>query len=175
MALFATLAMRKMQLTQKQNENQYKQLQICQKLQDLAYMGTALQDGVISPDEIGNLGGTDFATVMAGSLTMMHNAAVRAKGNWSIFERGLAWQQSMNPNAFANINVNDYLQNAWLGMIQQGIEQEHRALEAKIKAEETKLQKEKTKIEIEGKAIDAELQSIDQGIDKGAKALAPKL
>ena len=175
MALFATLAMRKMQLTQKQNENQWKQMQMCQKLQDLAFLGSALQDGVLSPDEIANLGGTDLDQGLMASMRMIGNAVAYSNTNISKIGIYLQGQMNINPDQFQNVNLADLMRNYQLSIFQQGIERQHRELEAKIKAEETKLQKQKTKIEIEGKAIDAELQAIDQGIDKGAKALAPKL
>lgn len=177
MALFATLAMRKMQLTQKQNENQWKQMQMCQKLQDLTFLGTALQDGMLTPDEIAGLGDTDLMGALGISCMMLGNANAYANGviNLPDMQKYLAGITQLNQNQFAGLKPEDIQNQFKFGIFQQAIERQNRELEGKIKAEEAKLQKQKLKIEIEGKAIDAELQALDQGIDKGAKALAPKL
>ena len=188
MALFATIAMRKMQLTQQQNANQWDQMQICRELTDVAAIGAALADGKIEAHELSGMtgvsvfGGNGRGSIIDAAKKNYEAAVTYANTNID------AWQAHYDqfhprPESFKDDDAKiafetareQAREQAIQGLIEQYLKEKEKEISAMIKAEETKLQMKKTQIEIRGKAIDAEMQSLDQGIDKGAKALAPKL
>ena len=174
MALFATIAIRKMNLTQRQHENQLKQMKISQQLQELSALGTALADGVISPHEIARISGSQMARALGMSDEMLRGAQDHVDANSDeltsrieeLIETGrLTWDKDQS----------DIQKEVEAGLWKQGIQAQFEKLKEAIAFEETRIKEEQVKTQVEGQTIEAEMQSLDQGLQKGAKELAPKL
>ena len=179
--MYAIFTMRKLQLTQRINQLQYRQMQLSQRLMDLATYAGNVADGILTPEEFMSSPASIFgvqtnflnssipkALFQAGTATQMHINNIMNMNAMSGGQYGMLVDPS-NPNSiYANqfFIFNSYFKPA--------LEAAGKAEAAKIKKLETNIQMEKQQIETQLKAAEAELKSVEEAETKGIEASAPK-
>lgn len=179
--MYAIFTMRKLQLTQRINQLQYRQMQLSQRLMDLATYAGNVADGILTPGEFMNSPASIFGVQMnflnssipkalfqAGTATNMYMANIHNMNMLSGGQYGMAVDPSNPQSIYANqfFVFNSYLK--------QALEAAGKAEAAKIKKLETEIQLEKQQIDTQLKAAETELKSVEEAETKGIESSAPK-
>ena len=179
--MYAIFTMRKLQLTQRINQLQYRQMQLAQRLADLSAYAGNIADGIITPNEFTNSPASIFGVQMnylnssipkalyqAGTATQMYMTNINNMNTMSGGHYGMAVDPS-NPNS---IYVNQvFVFNSYL---KQALEAAGKAEAAKIKQMETNIQSEKLQIDTQLKAAEKELEGVEDAESKGIERSTPK-
>lgn len=173
--------MRKLQLTQRINQLQYRQMELAQRLQDLAVYAGNVADGVISPSEFMSSPASIFGAQMnffnnsvpkslfeAARSSQIYNANIMNMNAASNGQYGMAVDPTNPGSIFAN---QYFIFNAFF---KQALDAAGKAEAAKVKRLETDIQNQKLQIDTQLKAAEAELKSVEEAEQKGIEASAPK-
>lgn len=179
--MYAIFTMRKLQLTQRINQLQYRQMELAQRLQDLAVYAGNVADGVISPSEFMS----SPASIFGAQMNFFNNSVPK-----SLFEAARSSQiynaNIMNMNAASNgqygmavdpTNPNSIFANQYFvfnAFFKQALDAAGKAEAAKVKRLETDIQNQKLQIDTQLKAAEAELKQVEEAEQKGIEASAPK-
>lgn len=179
--MYAIFTMRKLQLTQRINQLQYRQMQLHQRLMDLATYAGNIADGILTPGEFMNSPASIFgvqtnflnssipkALFQAGTATQMYMNNINNMNAMSGGQYGMAVDPS-NPNS---IYVNQFF--IFNSFLKQALEAAGKAEAAKIKKMETSIEEQKKQIDTQLKAAEAELKAVEEAESKGIEASAPK-
>ena len=173
--------MRKLQLTQRINQLQYRQMQLAQRLADLSAYAGNIADGIITPNEFMNSPASIFGVQMnylnssipkalyqAGTATQMYMTNINNMNAMSGGQYGMAVDPG-NPNS---IYVNQFF--VFNSYLKQALEAAGKAEAAKIKQMETNIQSEKLQIDTQLKAAEKELEGVEEAESKGIERSTPK-
>ncbi len=179
--MYAIFTMRKLQLTQRINNLQYRLMELSQKLQDLSVYAGNVADGVISPDEFMSSPASIFGANMnffnnsvpqalfeASRSSQIYNANVMNMNAASGGQYGMLVDPS-NPNS---IYANQYF--VFNSFFKQALDAAGKAEAAKVKRLETDINNQKLMIETQLKAAEAELQKVEEQESKNIERTAPK-
>lgn len=179
--MYAIFTMRKLQLTQRINQLQYRQMQLSQRLMDLSTYASHIADGIITPGEFMNSPASIFGVQMnflnssvpkalfqAGTATQMYMNNIQNANAASGGQYGMAVDPS-NPNS---IYANQFF--IFNSFLKQSLEAAGKAEAAKIKQMETSIQQENLQISTQLKAAEAELKGVEDAESKGIERSAPK-
>lgn len=168
--MYVVFAMRKMMLTSRINQIQYRLTQLSQKLADLALFGANVEDGVITPNEFMNSPASLYGAQIQFGQQAMQQAVPQAQLQMQMY---LQYQQAMgNAGAMGQMMPNNGLMfNAFL---RQSLESVAKSINKRIAAEENKIQMEKTRLETQQKIIQAELEQCEKAEEEGIRRSAPK-
>ena len=179
--MYAIFTMRKLQLTQRINNLQYRLMQLSQRLQDLSVYAGNVADGVISPSEFMNSPASIFgantnffnnsvpkALFEASRASQAYNANVMNMNMASNGQYGMAVDPS-NPNG---IYANQFF--VFNAFFKQALDAAGKAEAAKVKRLETDITTQKLMIETQLKAAEAELKSVEDTESKNIERTAPK-
>ncbi len=179
--MYAIFTMRKLQLTQRINQLQYRQMELAQRLQDLAVYAGNVADGVISPSEFMSSPASIFGAQMnffnnsvpkslfeAARSSQIYNANIMNMNMASNGQYGMAVDPS-NPNS---IYANQFF--VFNAFFKQALDAAGKAEAANVKRLETDIQNQKLQIETQLKAAEAELKSVEEAEQKGIESSAPK-
>ena len=179
--MYAIFTMRKLQLTQRINQLQYRQMQLAQRLADLSAYAGNIADGIITPNEFMNSPASIFGVQMnylnssipkalyqAGTATQMYMTNINNMNAMSGGQYGMA----VDPSKPNSIYVNQvFVFNSYL---KQALEAAGKAEAAKIKQMETNIQSEKLQIDTQLKAAEKELEGVEDAESKGIERSTPK-
>lgn len=179
--MYAIFTMRKLQLTQRINQIQFKLMQLSQRLQDLSVYAGNVADGIISPSEFMN----SPASIFGANMNFFNNSVPK-----SLFEASRASQaynmNIMNMNAASNgqygmavdpSNPNSVYANQFFvfnAFFKQALDAAGKAEAAKIKRLETDIENQKLMLETQLKAAQAELDTAQKAEEEGIKNSTPK-
>ena len=180
--MYAIFTMRKMQLTQRINNLQYRLMQLSQKLQDLSVYAGNVADGIISPSEFLSSPASIFGANMnyfnrsvpkalfeASQSTQMYNANMINMNMASGGQYGMAVDPS---------NFNSMLQQnqffVFNSFFKQALDAAGKAEAAQVKRLETDITNQKLMIETQLKAAETELQKVEDAESKNIEKTAPK-
>ena len=179
--MYAIFTMRKLQLTQRINQLQYRQIQIQQRLTDLAAYAGNIADGIITPGEFMNSPASIFGVQLnflnssipkalfeAGSATNMYMNNIH---NMNVLSGG-QYGTAVDPSNPQSLYVNQFF--IFNSFLKQALEAAGKAEAAKIKKLETEIQQEKLQIDTQLKAAETELKNVEEAESKGIEASAPK-
>ena len=179
--MYAIFTMRKLHLTQRINDLQFKLMQISQKFTDLSVYAGNVADGVISPSEFLNSPASIFGVNMnffnnsvpkalfeASQASQAYNMNLLNMNSASGGHYGMAVDSS-NPQA---IFANQFF--VFSAFFKQALDAAGKAEAANIKRIEADIQAQKQMIETQLKAAQAELQEVEKQEDANIKASAPK-
>ena len=168
--MYALFAMRKMELTSRINQIQYRLMQLSQKLTDIALFGANVQDGMITPDEFMNSPASLFGAQLQFGHQAMQLAVPQAQAQMNMY---LQYQAAM-----ANSGVMNPMQpnNALMfnSFLRQALESVAKGMQKRIAAEENKIQMEKTRLETQLKAAQSELEQCEKAEEDGIKRSTPR-
>lgn len=179
--MYAIFTMRKLQLTQRINNLQFRLMQLSQRLQDLSVYAGNVADGVMSPSEFMNSPASIFGANMnyfnnsvpkalfqASRSSQAYNANIMNMNRASNGQYGMAVDPS-NPNS---IYANQYF--VFNSFFKQALDAAGKAEGAKVKRLETDISNQKLMIETQLKAADTELQKVEEQETKNIERTAPK-
>ena len=179
--MYAIFTMRKLQLTQRINNLQYRLMQISQKLQDLSVYAGNVADGLITPSEFMNSPASIFGVNMnyfnssvpkalyqASMSTNMYNNNILRMNQMSGGQYSLAVDPSRPDSIFNN---QFFIFNSFF---KQALDAAGKAEAAKVKRLESDLQAEKLTIDTQLKAAEKELESVEKAEEKGIDRSTPK-
>lgn len=173
--------MRKLQLTQRINNLQYRLMELSQRLQDLSVYAGNVADGIISPGEFMSSPASIFganlnffnnsvpkALFQASRSSQMYNANLLNMNAASGGQYGMAVDPTNPQSIYAN---QFFVFNAFF---KQALDAAGKAEAAKVKKLETEITNQKLMIETQLKAADTELQKIEEQESKNIERTAPK-
>ena len=173
--------MRKLQLTQRINQIQYRLMQLSQRLQDLSVYAGNVADGVISPSEFMNSPASIYGVNMnffnnsvpkslfeAARASQIYNANIANMNMASGGQYGMAVDPSNPQSIYAN---QFFVFNAFF---KQALDAAGKAEAAKIKRLETDIENQKLMLETQLKAAQAELENTVKAEEDGIKRAAPQ-
>lgn len=179
--MYAIFTMRKLQLTQRINNLQFRLMELSQRLQDLSVYSGNVADGIISPSEFTSSPASIFGANMnffnnsvpkalfeASRSSQMYNAQMMNMNAASGGQYGMAVDPS-NPNS---IYANQYF--VFNAFFKQALDAAGKAEAAKVKRLETDITNQKLMIETQLKAADTELQKVEEQETKNIERTAPK-
>ena len=179
--MYAIFTMRKLQLTQRINQIQYRLMQLSQRKMDLAVYAGNVADGIISPSEFMN----SPASIFGVNLNFFNNSVPKA-----LFEASRA-SQAYNMN-IANMNMasngqygmavdpsnpNSVYANQFFvfnAFFKQALDAAGKAEAAKIKKLETEIEMQEKMLTTQLQAAQEELKSAEKAEEEGIKNAAPK-
>lgn len=179
--MYAIFTMRKLQLTQRINQLQYRQMQLAQRLQDLAVYAGNVADGILSPGEMMSSPASIF-----GCQTNFLNSSVPKALYQASTSTNMYMNNMMNVNqasggqyamAVDPTNPNSIFQNQFFifnSFMKQSLDAAGKAESAKVKQMETTIQSEKLQLDTQLKAAEAELESVQKAEEDGIKKSAPQ-
>ena len=173
--------MRKLQLTQRINQLQYRLMELSQRLQDLSVYAGNVADGVISPGEFMSSPASIFGVNMnffnnsvpkalfeASRSSQMYNANIMNMNAASGGHYGMA----VDPSNMNSIYANQFF--VFNAFFKQSLDAAGKAEAAKVKRMETDIQNQKLQIDTQLKAAETELKNVEEAEQKGIEASAPK-
>lgn len=179
--MYAIFTMRKLQLTQRINNLQYRLMELSQRLQDLSVYAGNVADGIISPGEFMSSPASIFganlnffnnsvpkALFQASRSSQMYNANLLNMNAASGGQYGMAVDPTNPQSIYAN---QFFVFNAFF---KQALDAAGKAEAAKVKKLETEITNQKLMIETQLKAADIELQKIEEQESKNIERTAPK-
>ncbi len=179
--MYAIFTMRKLQLTQRINQIQYRLMQLSQRLQDLSVYAGNVADGVISPSEFMNSPASIYGVNMnffnnsvpkslfeAARASQIYNANIANMNMASGGQYGMAVDPSNPQSIYAN---QFFVFNAFF---KQALEAAGKAEAAKIKRLETDIENQKLMLETQLKSAQAELENTVKAEEDGIKRAAPQ-
>lgn len=179
--MYAIFTMRKLQLTQRINNLQYRLMELSQRLQDLSVYAGNVADGIISPGEFMSSPASIFganlnffnnsvpkALFQASRSSQMYNANLLNMNAASGGQYGMAVDPTNPQSIYAN---QFFVFNAFF---KQALDAAGKAEAAKVKKLETEITNQKLMIETQLKAADTELQKIEEQESKNIERTAPK-
>ncbi len=168
--MYAVFAMRKMLLTQRINQINFKLMQLSQKQSDLALFGANIQDGMVTPDEYMNSPASLFGAQMQFGQQAMMMAMPQAQVQMQYYmqQQQMMQMQGIQPQMMPNQN------NVFQSFIRQALESAAKGMTKRVAAEENKIEMERTRLTTQLKAAQQELESCEKGEDEGIKRSTPK-
>lgn len=179
--MYAIFTMRKLHLTQRINNIQYRLMQLTQRMSDLAIYSGNVADGIITPSEFMNSPASIFGVNMnffnnsvpgalyqASQATQMYNMNMLNMNGMS----GGQYAMAVDPANPQNVAVNQFF--VFNSFFKQALEAAGKAEAAKIKRLETDIQTQKMQLETQLKAAETELKSVEDAESKGIEKSAPK-
>ena len=179
--MYAIFTMRKLQLTQRINQIQYRLMQLSQRKMDLAVYAGNVADGIISPGEFMNSPASIFgvnlnffnnsvpkALFEASRASQVYNMNIANMNMASNGQYGMAVDPS-NPNS---VYANQFF--VFNAFFKQALDAAGKAEAAKIKKLETEIEDQKLMLETQLKAAQAELDKVEKAEDDGIKKSAPQ-
>lgn len=179
--MYAIFTMRKLQLTQRINQMQYRQMQLAQRLQDVSVYAGNVADGILTPGEFMN----GPASIFGCQLNYLNSSVPKA-----LYQASMSSQMYMNNMMNVNMssggqygmavdpsNPNSLMGNQFFifnSFMKQALDAAGKAESAQIKKIETEIQSEKLQLETQIKAAEAELESVQKAEDDGIKKSAPQ-
>ncbi len=177
--MYALFTARKLMLTNRVNQINYKLMQLAQKQQDLATYAANISDGIITPEEAAN---SSASIYQRQSLFMTQNSTNAYQQANMAAQNYVAQYNAVNGStngAYANsidttgttssINV-AALTN---GYYQQAMEAAARNEQTKIQAIEKEIDTQRLSLETQLKAAQAELENVEKAEDSAIKSSAP--
>lgn len=179
--MYAIFTMRKLQLTQRINNLQYRLMQISQKLQDLSAYGANVADGIISPTEFMNSPASIFGVNMNYLNSSVPKALYQASMSTQMYTNNIIQMNAMSGGQYSFAvdpsSPNSIFNNQFFifnSFFKQALDAAGKAEAAKIKRLETELQNEKLAIDTQLKAAEKELESVEKAEEKGIERSTPK-
>lgn len=179
--MYAIFTMRKLQLTQRINNLQYRLMQISQKLQDLSAYGGNVADGIISPTEFMNSPASIFGVNMNYLNSSVPKALYQASMSTQMYTNNIIQMNAMSGGQYSFAvdpsNHNSIFNNQFFvfnSFFKQALDAAGKAEAAKIKRLETELQNEKLAIDTQLKSAEKELESVEKAEEKGIERSTPK-
>lgn len=179
--MYAIFTMRKLQLTQRINNLQYRLTQISQKLQDLSVYAGNVADGIISPSEFMNSPASIFGVNMNFFNNSVPKALYQASVSSNMYMQNMQNMQMASGGQYGMAvdpnNVNALQQNQFFvfnSFFKQALDAAGKAEAAKVKRFETDLENEKLMIDTQLKAAEKELESVEKAEEKGIERSTPK-
>ena len=173
--------MRKLQLTQRINNLQYRMMQLMQRLQDLSVYAGNVADGVISPSEFMSSPASIFGANMnffnnsvpkslyeASRASQAYNANIMNMNIASNGQYGMAVDPS-NPNS---IYANQFF--VFNAFFKQALDAAGKAEAAKVKRLETDIMTQKLMIDTQLKAAEKKKKKVEDAEMKNIERTAPK-
>ena len=173
--------MRKLQLTQRINNLQYRLMELSQRLQDLSVYAGNVADGIISPGEFMS----SPASIFGANLNFFHNSVPKAlfqasrssqMYNANLLNMNAAsggqYGMAVDPTNPQSIYANQFF--VFNAFFKQALDAAGKAEAAKVKKLETEITNQKLMIETQLKAADTELQKIEEQESKNIERTAPK-
>ena len=179
--MYAIFTMRKLQLTQRINQLQYRQMQLAQRLQDLAAYAANIADGIITPGEFMNGPASIFGVQMNYLNSSVPKALFQASMTSQMYMNSLTqanlqsggqYGMAVDPTNPNSINMNQFF--IFNSFFKQALDAAGKAEQAQVKKMETEIQNEKLQIETQLRAAEAELEGVTKAEEDGIKNSAPK-
>ena len=179
--MYAIFTMRKLQLTQRINNLQYRLMELSQRLQDLSVYAGNVADGIISPGEFMS----SPASIFGANLNFFNNSVPKALFQASRSSQmynanllnmnaasGVQYGMAVDPTNPQSIYANQFF--VFNAFFKQALDAAGKAEAAKVKKLETEITNQKLMIETQLKAADTELQKIEEQESKNIERTAPK-
>lgn len=179
--MYAIFTMRKLQLTQRINNLQYRLMQISQKLQDLSVYAGNVADGLITPSEFMNSPASIFGVNMNYFNSSVPKALYQASMSTNMYNNNILRMNQMSGGQYAlavdpsrpdSIFNNQFF--IFNSFFKQALDAAGKAEAAKVKRLESDLQAEKLTIDTQLKAAEKELESVEKAEEKGIDRSTPK-
>lgn len=171
--MYAVFTMRKLMLTNRINQLNFKLMEIAQKNQDLAVYSANIADGVITPEEAANSPASLFQRQSIYSNYTTQNAYYSAGEATNLTMSQYNAQAQANANA-ANTQAGVDPNALFSSYYKQALEAAAKNEDRKIAVLENELDQQRLKIETQLKAAQAELEQVESNEDKAIKSSAPK-
>ena len=179
--MYAIFTMRKLQLTQRINNLQYRLMQISQKLQDLSAYAGNVADGVITPSEFMNSPASIFGVNMNYLNSSVPKALYQASMSTQLYTNNILRMNQISGGQYSFAvdpsNPNSIFNNQFFvfnSFFKQALDASGKAEAAKIKRLESDLQAEKLAIDTQLKSAEKELESVEKAEEKGIERSTPK-
>ena len=179
--MYAIFTMRKLQLTQRINNLQFRLMELSQKLQDLSVYAGNVADGIITPGEFMSSPASIFGVNMnyfnnsvpqalydASRATQIYNANIMNMNAASGGQYGML----VDPSNPRSIQANQFF--IFNSFFKQALDAAGKAEAAKVKRLETDITNQKLMIETQLKAAETELDKVEEQESKGIERTAPK-
>lgn len=173
--------MRKLQLTQRINNLQYRLMQISQKLQDLSVYAGNVADGIVTPSEFMNSPASIFGVNMNFFNSSVPKALYQASMSTQMYNNNILRMNQMSGGQYALAvdpsNPQSIMNNQFFifnSFFKQALNAAGKAEAAKVKRLESDLQAEKLAIDTQIKAAEKELESVEKCEEKGIDRSTPK-
>ena len=178
--MYAIFTMRKLMLTNRVNQLNFKLMQLAQKTQDLASYSANISDGIITPEEAANSPASLFNRQSAYMTSTMPNALNQANlATQTYMAQYNAMNQSSNGqlmNTIDSTGTTSTINEAALrsSYFQQAMEAAAKNEQKKIQAIEKEMDQQRLTLETQLQAAQAELKSVEEAEGKAIEASAPK-
>lgn len=179
--MYAIFTMRKLQLTQRINNLQYRLMQISQKLQDLSVYAGNVADGLITPSEFMNSPASIFGVNMNYFNSSVPKALYQASMSTNMYNNNILRMNQISGGQYALAvdpsNPTSIMNNQFFifnSFFKQALDAAGKAEAAKVKRLESDLQAEKLTIDTQLKAAEKELESVEKAEEKGIERSTPK-
>ncbi len=178
--MYAIFTARKLMLTNRVNQINYKLMLLSQKQQDLATYAANVADGIITPEEAANSSATMYQRqniFMAQNSGNAYNQASLAAQNYVAQYNAInastnnAYSNTIDPTGTTSSIDMTALTSAYY---QQAMEQAAKSEQSKIQAIENEIDQQVASLETQLKAAQAELESVEKAEDSAIKAAAPQ-
>lgn len=165
-------AYRKMDIIRRQNDLEYRLLNITRKLQDLQQYASNISDGSISMNDMMNCPSSMFNRQMM-FMSYSHNQSIMGA------QQKFGMMQPMMQMQMQQMQNNPQMQSMYQQWMYQNLYQQERERMAKVEAknlnqQETSIAQEKAKIETQIKMLSQELESCKEAEKQGAQAWKPE-
>ena len=179
--MYAIFTMRKLQLTQRINNIQYRLMQLSQRMSDLAIYSGNVADGIISPSEFMNSPASIFGVNMNFFNNSVPKALYQASQASQAFNMNLMNMNGMSGGQYGMAidpsNPSTFMPNQFFvfnSFFKQALDAAGKAEAAKIKRLETDIQTQKMQLETQLKAAQTELDTVEKAEETGIKNSVPK-
>ena len=173
--------MRKLQLTQRINQIQYRLMQLMQRSQDLAVYSGNVADGIIDPGEFMNSPASIFGVNMNFFNNSVPNVLFQASQASQAYNMNIMNMNAMSGGQYGMAvdpgNPNSIYANQFFifnSFFKQALDAAGKAEAAKIHKLETEIEMQKKQLETQLQAAKAELESVEKAEEDGIKNSAPK-
>ncbi len=178
--MYAIFTMRKLMLTNRINQINFKLMQLSQKTQDLAAYGANISDGIITPEEAANSPASLFkrqslymTTTMNNSMNQASMATQNYMMQYNAMNQASGGQvaNTIDPTGTTSIPNQALLMSSYF---KQAMEAAARNEQKKIQVLENEIDQQRLKLETQLKAAMAELETVEKAEEQGIKSSAPK-
>lgn len=173
--------MRKLQLTHRINQLQFRQMQLAQRLQDLAAYGANIADGIVTPGEFMSSPASIFGVQMNYLNSSVPKALFQASMTSQMYmnnmmqanlQSGGQYGMAVDPSNPNSVNMNQFF--IFNSFFKQALDAAGKEQQAQVKKMETEIQNEKLQIDTQLKAAEAEMDGVVKAEEQGIKDSAPK-
>lgn len=153
----------------------YKEMQLSQKLQEIAAYAANIADGIVTPEEMATSSAGIFGAQMAFSMKSIPMAMMQGQQAFQLYMGQYGAQMAAmrhDPTMAMMMQTNPMLLQ--MQFFNQVLERQGKIEQKKLHAEEKKIQQEKLQVENQIKMLETELQAVEKATDKEIAQSAPK-